>query len=115
MTPPSSKYLEGLAGLRSLPLGAVLSIGNFDGVHRGHQQILQSACELRSSSPTPAAAAVTFEPHPLTVLRPELAPPRLTPPTLKRSLLEAQGIDYLVTLAPSPDVLELTAEQFWQI
>jgi riboflavin kinase/FMN adenylyltransferase len=58
---------------------------------------------------------VTFEPHPLTVLRPPLAPPRLTPHPVKRALLEAAGVDDLVILPPTPAVLNLTAENFWEI
>src|SRR5205823_11902181 len=68
-----------------------LSIGNFDGVPVGHRRILAEARRLRGSSPAPVAV-VTFEPHPLTVLRPEKAPPRLTPPLLKRALLEQSEI-----------------------
>ena len=60
-------------------------------------------------------AVVTFEPHPLTVLRPEHAPPRLTPPELKGELLAAAGVDDLVVLPPVPEVLNLSAEAFWQI
>ena len=66
---------RGLDGLRSLPRGAVLSIGNFDGVHRGHQRILERAREL-SGEVGGRLAVATFEPHPLTVLRPEQAPAR---------------------------------------
>ena len=106
---------EGLAGLRQLSPGAVVSIGNFDGVHRGHQRLLDVARELKIRSQAPTLAVVTFEPHPLTVLRPGHAPPRLTPPTLKRELLEALGADQLVELPPAPQILDLTAEQFWQI
>jgi len=58
---------------------------------------------------------VTFEPHPLTVLRPDQAPPRLTSPDRKRDLLAAAGVDTLVILPPAPDVLDLSAEQFWRI
>ena len=58
---------------------------------------------------------VTFEPHPFTVLHPESAPPRLTPPDLKFSLLEGQGADCLVVLPPAREVLGLTAEDFWKI
>ena len=109
------QLIEGLPGLRSLPPGAVISIGNFDGVHRGHQQILKRARELKAASSAPAIAIVTFEPHPLTVLRPQLVPPRLTPPARKRELLEKSGADILVNLPPAREVLDLTAEQFWQI
>ncbi|HZL34864.1 MAG TPA: bifunctional riboflavin kinase/FMN adenylyltransferase [Tepidisphaeraceae bacterium] len=150
---------HGLPGLRRLAAGSVLSIGNFDGVHRGHQALLALARDLRArmtdapravgeveriiarndgarttgdpsgitlspytSSRDPHAnsagariAVVTFEPHPLTVLRPHKTPPRLTSPTAKRELLAAQGVDDLVELAPEPAVLGLTAEQFWAI
>ncbi|HSU68278.1 MAG TPA: riboflavin biosynthesis protein RibF [Tepidisphaeraceae bacterium] len=109
------RILECLTGLRQLPPGCVLSIGNFDGVHRGHQTLLSRANELRNTSSSPAMAVVTFEPHPLTVLRPQHVPPRLTSPGLKRELLAKMGVDLLVVLPPSKDVLNLTAEQFWGI
>jgi riboflavin kinase/FMN adenylyltransferase len=109
------KILEGINGLRQLSPGAVMSIGNFDGVHRGHLRLLESAGELKGSSNAPAIAVATFEPHPLTVLRPQHAPPRLTSPELKRELLHAAGVDVLVVLPPSREVLDLTAEQFWQV
>src|SRR5438477_10151489 len=94
---------EGLSGLRQLPPGGILSIGNFDGMHRGHQHLIQDAVGLKNSTDA-GIAVVTFEPHPLTVLRPEIAPPRLTPPQRKRELLSQSGIDALVVLPPSHEV-----------
>jgi riboflavin kinase/FMN adenylyltransferase len=105
---------HGLPGLRSLPPAAVLSIGNYDGIHLGHRRLLELAATMRAKSGG-RLAVVTFEPHPLTVLKPELAPPRLTPPAIKQALLQAAGVDDYVILPPAPEVLNLTAEQFWQI
>ena len=107
--------LSSLDGLRQLPAGAVLSIGNFDGIHRGHQALLAMARALRQHTVGARLAVATFEPHPLTVLRPEKVPPRLTPIGVKRELLQEQGVDDLIELAPDPAVLNLTAEQFWAI
>ena len=108
------EIVEGLSGLRSAPPGGVVSVGNFDGVHRGHQRIIEVARGLRDSSGGELIVA-TFEPHPLTVLRPEKAPPRLTPPLFKRELLRDLGVDRLVVIPPAREVLDLSAEQFWAI
>ena len=107
--------LHGLEGLAQLSPESILSIGNFDGVHRGHQRLLETGRQLRSQTSGARLACVTFEPHPFTVLRPGHAPPRLTPLDLKRELLAGQGVDDLVELSPEPAVLGLTAEQFWAI
>jgi riboflavin kinase / FMN adenylyltransferase len=109
------KVHDGLEGLRSLAPGQIISIGNFDGVHLGHRHILRRAVQLRDQHDGARVAVVTFEPHPLTVLRPRLAPPRLTPPALKRELLRDAGVDDYVVLPPTPEVLGLEAEHFWTI
>jgi riboflavin kinase/FMN adenylyltransferase len=108
------EIVEGLNGLRSAPAGGVVSIGNFDGVHRGHQRIIEVARELKETTGG-ELVVVTFEPHPLTVLRPEKAPPRLTPSSLKRELLRQAGVDRLVVIPPAHEVLDLSAEDFWAI
>lgn len=106
---------EGIDGLRALPPGSVMSIGNFDGMHLGHARILETMRSLGDATPGARLAIATFEPHPLTVIRPQLAPPRLTPPAVKRKLLDQDGVDDLVILPPTSQVLDLTAEQFWAI
>ncbi len=104
----------GIEGLSQLPPGMVISVGNFDGLHRGHARILELCRSLRSAGAT-GIAVVTFEPHPLTVLRPEQAPPRLTTVPMKHDLLAAAGVDWLIELPPTPEVLNVTAERFWEI
>ena len=108
------QILHGIPGLLIAPKKSVISIGNFDGLHLGHRRILQTAQDLATAKNS-KVVLVTFEPHPLTVLRPDAAPPRLTPPAIKEPLLESAGVDYLVILPPEPQVLGLTAEDFWAI
>lgn len=106
---------EGIEGLKQAPDGSIMSIGNFDGLHVGHQKIIASMKSLGAADRNAKLVMVTFEPHPLTVIRPQLAPPRLTPYPAKQELLERAGIDELVVLPPTRDVLDLTAEAFWEI
>ena len=108
------KVMKGLDGLEQLPRGGVISIGNFDGVHLGHRKLLEVAASVKAKSARRATTVITFEPHPLTVLRPQAVPPRLTPPELKHRLLQDLGVDYLVELAPTRELLNLTAAAFWK-
>lgn len=104
---------EGLDSLKRIPHGATVTIGNFDGVHVGHASIVAQSVAARGEGRE--AVVVTFEPHPLTVIRPNLAPPRISSSQRKRQLLAALGVDRLVTLAPTPDVLGVSAEDFYAI
>ncbi|MBL8849395.1 MAG: riboflavin biosynthesis protein RibF [Planctomycetaceae bacterium] len=99
---------EDSAGYR----GGCLSIGNFDGVHRGHQRMLQSlvAESRRLGAP---AVAMTFEPHPIQLLAPERAPPRLTTPERKAELIAACGVDCLIQVPTDVALLNLTAAEFF--
>jgi riboflavin kinase/FMN adenylyltransferase len=97
--------------LAKLPAGCALSVGNFDGVHLGHQQILQAAYILARQQNT-SLAAMTFEPHPVAVLHPEKAPGVLTPLPLKIQLIQRQGVDYLIVLEDSASLLRLTPVEF---
>jgi riboflavin kinase/FMN adenylyltransferase len=105
------QILRSLSALPSLPARTVLAIGNFDGVHRGHQAIL---CNIRERAAQLGAksVAVTFDPHPVRVLRPEQAPKLITPLPQKLDLLAATGIDATVVIPFTPDFSRLSAVEF---
>ncbi len=105
------RTLRGVDSLTSAPSCSVVTIGNFDGVHRGHRAMLARAGRIARESGC-ALAAVTFEPHPLTVVAPHRAPERLTPLDEKLRLLEGCGVDAAVVLESKRELLSLTAEQF---
>ncbi|MDA0284059.1 MAG: bifunctional riboflavin kinase/FAD synthetase, partial [Planctomycetota bacterium] len=100
--------MELLRGFDSLDpfRGGFLSIGNFDGVHRGHQQML--ACLVRHAQEHNVPACVfTFEPHPIQLLRPEHCPPALTSLDQKAELIEACGVDCMVVYQTDLRLLNL--------
>jgi riboflavin kinase/FMN adenylyltransferase len=87
----------------------VISIGNFDGVHLGHQALMSRARELAGAG---QVVAVTFEPHPAVILRPDTAPVRLTGAHRRRELLLEAGADEVRELKPTPELLAMDAEEF---
>jgi riboflavin kinase/FMN adenylyltransferase len=89
----------------------VLTIGNFDGVHRGHAAIGARARELADREDVPLIA-LTFEPHPLEVLRSGQGPRRLTTPEQKLAALHALGFDRTVVIPSTPDFLAISADDF---
>ena len=91
--------------------GCVLTIGNFDGVHRGHQQLLEAARRLAESARGPVVV-VTFDPPPDRVLRPQDVPERIVPADQKEGLLRQMGADQVVTLRADRALLEMTPEEF---
>ena len=95
------------------PIPCVLTIGNFDGVHRGHQAMLArlKAVALERGLP---AAVMTFEPHPREVFTPELAPARLTSLREKIELFKQHGIDRLVLVRFSKRFAQLSPSEFIQ-
>ncbi len=91
---------------------SVITIGNFDGVHLGHQAILQSA-QADARNLNARVVAITFEPHPSAVLRPDQpAPPRLMDLSHRLTKLEKYGADKVVVLEPTPELLSLSAQAF---
>ena len=86
-------------------------IGNFDGVHLGHQAIFAQARQIAQARRLPLVA-MTFDPAPVRILRPDKAPRLLTPMEIKIPLLREQGLDHLLIIKPDPAFLELSPEVF---
>ncbi|MCG3126662.1 MAG: Riboflavin biosynthesis protein RibF [Phycisphaerae bacterium] len=102
----------GLPATPPVPEGVVLCVGNFDGVHLGHQAILRTARQVAAASGGLCVTAMTFEPHPWQVLAPQRAPARLTRAADKFELLRASGADRVVVLRSERKLLEQPALQF---
>jgi riboflavin kinase/FMN adenylyltransferase len=105
------EIVETISGCREITKGCVLTIGNFDGVHLGHQEILiaarQTAAERRVQ-----LVVMTFEPHPLAVLHPQKRPGILTSLALKKHLLAEFGVDCLFVLESTLKLLSFSPEDF---
>jgi len=109
--------MEAVSGWKAVParlLGASLAIGNFDGVHRGHQAILKIA-KSRAAELGCKTGAMTFEPYPRKYFQPERAFFRLTPLERKLKLLAAHGCDFAAIIAFDRELSQLSAEEFVRI
>lgn len=91
--------------------GAVLSIGNFDGVHRGHQQLIAQAGLFAANTGGPVVV-LTFDPHPLSILAPDRAPKRLSRIPDRLKLLERAGADVAVVVQTDRELLAVEPEDF---
>ena len=90
---------------------AVVTIGNFDGVHRGHQVLMRKVVD-KARQIGGTAIAITFEPHPIRVLKKNGQPPLITLYDQKTELIEKNGMDVLICIPFTPEFADLTAEQF---
>ena len=107
------KLIRGLYNLgRPLPASAV-TIGNFDGVHRGHQLVISQLKRVAAEASLPAVVII-FEPQPIEFFAPDRAPKRLSRFREKIAYLKAQQIDYLLCLHFNQELASLTAEEFVQ-
>lgn len=96
---------------RDLPRRVVATIGNFDGVHRGHLRILEEV-QTRAERLGLTSAVVTFEPHPLEVLHPETAPSRITTSAQRLELFENAGVNAVLVIDFNPEFALTTAGEF---
>ncbi len=90
---------------------SIVTIGNFDGVHRGHEEIFRHLKQKSMELGIPSVV-VTFEPHPLKILAPESAPLLITTFEQKAALIENSGVDYLLVVSFSREFSRLSAKDF---
>ena len=98
----------------ALPLpaaGTVVTVGSFDGVHRGHMAVLQEISR-RARATGRASVLVTFEPHPMEVVNPGAAPPLITTPLERREILAQSELDYAVILRFDAALRSLAPDAF---
>src|SRR5271165_2202054 len=108
------RHMQVFHKLEDVPAGfgpSLVSVGNFDGVHRAHAHVLDEIVQ-RARSGGGKAVAVTFEPHPARILRPDSGLKLLTPVPEKLRLLEATGIDAVLMLPFGRDLSLMTPRQF---
>ncbi|GAB2880205.1 bifunctional riboflavin kinase/FAD synthetase [Nocardioides pacificus] len=90
----------------------VVTIGNFDGVHLGHQHVVRRAREVADQRGVERVVAVTFDPHPIAVLRPEHAPPTLTTIETRLDLLGRAGVDDALVVPFDREIANWAPEEF---
>ena len=105
------KIIQTISQFQHIPKGCVLTIGNFDGVHVGHQEILAVARQAAETNDAELIAMV-FDPHPVAILHPEMAPGVLTPLDIKKHLLAKCGVNRLIVLRTNRKLLDLSPENF---
>jgi riboflavin kinase/FMN adenylyltransferase len=115
---PNSEKMEetpraqrGIAVPQAAVRGSVIAIGNFDGIHLGHQRLLEYCIALARESGA-VATALTFEPPPLKVLRPEAAPQRISTNEQRMEWFEALGMEAAVVLPFTMELSRLAPEDF---
>jgi riboflavin kinase/FMN adenylyltransferase len=105
------KIIKKVTEFERLKKGCVLTIGNFDGVHLGHQEILMSSHNIAAKRKT-EFVVMTFEPHPVAILHPEKASGVLTPLPLKIHLLKQYADDCLIVLRGNRELFDLSPQDF---
>jgi riboflavin kinase/FMN adenylyltransferase len=106
------KLIRHIDELTAAEFGGALTMGNFDGVHAGHARIIERLRHWATKVSGPSVV-FTFDPHPVRLLRPHLAPPPLTWTQRKAELLGQLGIDVMIAWPTDKALLQLTYKQFF--
>jgi riboflavin kinase/FMN adenylyltransferase len=96
-----------------LPRGCIATIGNFDGLHIGHQAIIRGVVERARQTERPSAV-ITFYPHPLSIVAPDRVPRQILTLPQKEEILRAMGVDALLVVQFTHDFSRWTADRFIQ-
>lgn len=105
------EIIENHSNIDLKSVNSVVVLGNFDGVHLGHRQVINKAKQIASSSNLPLIL-VTFEPHPISLFRPDIKNYRLTNLQHKRELLKNFSIDYLLEINFNREFSKISANDF---
>ena len=105
------QVITDLSGMPGDLRGGVVAIGNFDGVHRGHQLLIGKATAAAAENGCPVGV-LTFEPHPRRFFKPDEPPFGLTPTHNKAHHNEALGVDYMAVQSFTAETAGMTAEEF---
>lgn len=105
------RVIQQYTGLPEPDRGAAVAIGNFDGVHRGHQSLIREAARIASDQSVPLGV-LTFAPHPRSFFRPGEDPFQLTPLSSKVRHMRMLGVDLMYVLGFDSALAEMTAEDF---
>ena len=106
------RVYRSLSDVPPAPAGRALALGTFDGVHLGHRRVIALAPSSARAREDSCSTVVTFDPHPLRVLRPDEPPRLLTTTDQKIDLISELGVDELVTIPFTPELSRQSAEDF---
>ncbi|MCX7965729.1 MAG: bifunctional riboflavin kinase/FAD synthetase [Syntrophorhabdaceae bacterium] len=105
------KFFFGVHNVERFP-NTVLTIGNYDGVHIGHKRIIKKVVELALKIHG-TSMLMTFEPHPLSILKPEKLIGRITPFHIKKKIIEESGIEVMVVMEFNDQLRQMSPEDFF--